>query len=310
MKKIVSALALLLSFSSATISAQEISTEETNVKYVKSPGFARPLVEKWITEYGKREKGVEFRIAKGNDRKKDIDLNIVFGNQDNNAESKSLTVYFGEFAVLPVTAAGGEAAKIFAGKHLNHKRLKQLFFINDDLEEEERKQKQYEEIVIYSGSNAASVTGSFARSYGEETSNFRGKRISGDDIFLNTALVRDPFGVSFNSLPNIFDLNSRSLKKELAIVGIDLNKDIEGNSTGNPTLDEIIRALENEKSSEIAIERIGVSFSSSDDDVRKFMEWILTDGTRYNHDYGLLNLDDKLLRAQKDKVSSRLTAQK
>ena len=204
MKKVVLAIAVLLSLGASNSWAEETSTNASSVRYVKAPRFARPLVEKWISEYAKTQPSVEFQIAKGTQAS--IDLNVVFDNQDKERESFSHVVYFGEFAVLPITASGSEAAKVLEGKHLNSKKLKQLYFLNDEFDEDVKKNKQFEKLVIYSGSNATSVASSFAHNFGEESSNFRGKRISGDDLFLNTALAKDPLGVSFNALPNIFDL--------------------------------------------------------------------------------------------------------
>ena len=280
MKKIAFAIAVLFSINISTIWAEETSTNASTVHYVKVPRFARPLVEKWITEYAKTQPGVQFQIAKGNQNQENIDLNVVFDNQDTKREEFSHVVYFGEFAVLPITASGSEAAKVLEGKHLNSKKLKQLYFLNDDFEEDVKKLKQFEKLVIYSGSNATSVASSFAHNFGEESSNFRGKRISGDDLFLNTALAKDPLGVSFNALPNIFDLQSRHIKNELTIIG----------NYSDATLDELIQTLENGKVSEVAVEKIGVSVNKADDDVNKFLSWVLTDGTKYNHEFGLLNL--------------------
>ena len=164
--------------------------------------------------------------------------------------------------------------------------------------------------MIYSGSNATSVASSFAHNFGEESSNFRGKRISGDDLFLNTALVKDPLGVSFNALPNIFDLQSRHIKDNLTIIGIDVKKSLEESFSDKATLDELIATLEDGKVSEIAVEKIGVSFTQADDVVNRFLEWVLTDGTKYNHEYGLLNLDNKQAQVQIEKVKDTLTAQK
>ena len=202
--------------------------------------------------------------------------------------------------MLPITASGSEAAKVLEGKHLNSKKLKQLYFLNDDFEEDVKKIKQFEKLVIYSGSNATSVASSFAHNFGEESSNFRGKRISGDDLFLNTALTKDPLGVSFNALPNIFDLQSRHIKNELTIIG----------NYSDATLDELIQALENGKVSEVAVEKIGVSYNVADDAVNQFLSWVLDQGTKYNHEFGLLNLDNKLTQAQINKVKTEFTAQK
>lgn len=310
MKKIALTIAVLFSISISNIWAEETSTNASSVRYVKAPRFARPLVEKWITEYAKTQPGVEFQIAKGNQSQDNIALNVVFDNQNTEREEFSHVVYFGEFAVLPITASGSEAAKVLEGKHLNSKKLKQLYFLNDDFDEDVKKIKQFEKLVIYSGSNASSVATSFAHNFGEESSNFRGKRISGDDLFLNTALAKDPLGVSFNALPNIFDLKSRHIKENLTIIGIDVKKSLEDSFSDKASLDELILALENGKVSEVAVEKIGVSYNIADDAVNQFLSWVLAQGTKYNHEFGLLNLDNKLAQAQINKVKTEFTAQK
>ena len=310
MKKLALAIAVLLSINVGHIWAEQNSTNASSVRYVKSPRFARPLVEKWITEYAKTQPGVEFQIAKGNQNQGNIDLNVVFDNQETKPQDFSHIVYFGEFAVLPITASGSEAAKVLEGKHLNSKKLKQLYFLNDDFDEDVKKNKQFEKLIIYSGSNATSVAASFAHNFGEESSSFRGKRISGDDLFLNTALAKDPLGVSFNALPNIFDLQSRRIKNDLTIIGIDVKKNIEENFSDKATLDELISVLENGKISEVAVEKIGVSYNQGDDAINHFLQWVLENGTKYNHEYGLLNLDNKLTQEQISKVKTTLTAQK
>ena len=310
MKRLALTIAVLLSINVGNIWAEQNSTNASSVRYVKAPRFARPLVEKWITEYAKTQPGVEFQIAKGNQNQGNIDLNVVFDNQDTRPQDFSHIVYFGEFAVLPITASGSEAAKVLEGKHLNSKKLKQLYFLNDDFDEDIKKNKQFEKLIIYSGSNATSVAASFAHNFGEESSSFRGKRISGDDLFLNTALAKDPLGVSFNALPNIFDLQSRHIKNDLTIIGIDVKKNIEENFSDKATLDELISVLENGKISEVAVEKIGVSYNQGDDAINHFLQWVLENGTKYNHEYGLLNLDHKLAQEQISKVKTTLTAQK
>ena len=311
MKRLVLAIAVLFSISISASWAENQATNTSNVRYVKAPRFALPLVEKWISEYAKTQPGVEFQVAKGSQNKSNIDLNIVFNNQDTKPEDFSHSIiYFGEFAVLPITASGSEAAKVLEGKHLNSKKLKQLYFEGDVFDEDAQKVKKFEKLVIYSGSNTTSIASSFAHNFGEESSNFRGKRISGDDLFLNTAICKDPLGVTFNALPNIFDLKSRHVKSDLTIIGIDVKKSLEDSFSDKATLDEVINALENGKVQEVAVEKIGVSFNIDDDATKQFLNWVLTSGTKYNHEYGLLNLDNKFVQVQLDKVKTVLTAQK
>ena len=312
MKRIAFTIALVLSLGLNNIWAEGNGVNNTNsgVRTIKSPRFARPLVEKWIEEYAKTEPGVVFQIVKGSANQDNIDLNIVSDNQDNSTQEFSHIVYFGETAVLPITARSSEAARLLEGKHLNAKKLKQLFFLNDDFEEEVKKYKTFETIIIYSGSNASSVAASFAHNFGEESANFRGKRISGDDLFLNTAISKDPLGVTFNALSNIFDLKSRHLKSDLSLVGLDLKKDLENSFSDNGTLDDVLNILENGKPAEITVEKVGIRFNNADDAVNHFLQWILENGIKYNHEYGLLNLDKKETNAQINKVQSVLTALK
>ena len=295
MKRIALATSFILSIHTSNIWAESSDNPAeapsvSNVHYVKAPRFARPLVEKWITEYAKTQPGVEFQIAKGNQNQDNIDLNVVFNSNDSIEENNNNIIYFGEFAVLPITANGSEAAKVLEGKHLNSKKLKQLYFLNEDFDEDVKKIKQFEKLVIYSGSNATSIATSFAHNFGEESTNFRGKRISGDDLFLNTALAKDPLGVSFNALPNIFDLGSRHVKGELSIIGLDLKKNLEESFSDKGTLDDIIDALEQGKVQEVPTQKIGVRYKQADEEVERFLSWVVTYGTKYNHEYGLLNL--------------------
>jgi hypothetical protein len=305
MKRIVLTIAAILTLGLGNVLAEENHTN--NVRTIKSPRFARPLVEKWIEEYAKTEPGVTFQIVKGQG---ESNLSVAIADQQEKSQDLfSHLIYIGETAVLPITARSSEAARLLEGKHLNAKKLKQLFFLNDDFEEDMRKNKTFEAITIYSGSNAASVASSFAHNFGEESTNFRGKRIAGDDLFLNTAIAKDPLGVSFNTLSNIFDLQSRHLKSELSLVGLDLKKDVADCFSDKGSLDEVLTILENEKPAEVTVEKVAITYNGTDEAVSRFLQWVLENGTKYNHQYGLLNLDQKETSAQINKVQNKLTAQ-
>ena len=67
MKRIALAIVIFLSINISNTWAEGNSTNASkNVRTIKSPRFARGLVEKWITEYEKTQPGVTFQIAKGN----------------------------------------------------------------------------------------------------------------------------------------------------------------------------------------------------------------------------------------------------
>jgi hypothetical protein len=44
--------------------------------------------------------------------------------------------------------------------------------------------------------------------------------------------------------------------------------------------------------------------------LNQFLQWVLTNGIKYNHEFGLLNLDSKLTQVQIEKVKTEFTAQK
>ena len=319
MKKVLLTIAAILTLGLGNVLAEENHTN--SVRTIKSPRFARPLVEKWIEEYAKTEPGVTFQIAKGQG---ESDLSVAIADQQEKTQDLfSHWIYIGETAVLPITARSSEAARLLEGKHLNAKKLKQLFFLNDDFEEDVKRNKAFEAITIYSGSNATSVAGSFAHNFGEESTitiysgsnatsvagsfahnfgeestNFRGKRIAGDDLFLNTAIAKDPLGVSFNTLSNIFDLQSRRLKSDLSLVGLDLKKDVAVSFSDKGSLDEVLTILETEKPAEVTVGKVAITYNGTDEAVSRFLQWVLENGTKYNHQYGLLNLNQKELSAQ------------
>lgn len=309
MKKLVLAIAAILTLGNA---AAQIGRNGANdIRTIRSPRFARPLIDRWLEEYSKTKPAVEFKVANGSASQSGADLTVTFfTGHSPSAEAAHNVAYFGKTAILPITAEGSEASKLLHGKLLNSKRIKQLFFTDDDPEEGTRRNKAFEQIIIYSGNNSTSLTSSFAKNFGEGTRAIRGKRISGDDLFLNAAIAKDPLGVSFNALSNIFDLSNRHVKAGLEIVGLDLKRDIAVAFENEATLDDILNALEIDRPQEVAVETIGISYDGKDETVGHFIQWVLENGVQYNHEYGILNLGAKEANAQIAQVQDVLTASK
>ena len=105
-------------------------------------------------------------------------------------------------------------------------------------------------------------------------------------------------------------MKSRHLKNDLSLIGLDLKKDVANSFSDNGTLDEVLNILESGKPDEVAVEKVAITFNSTDEAVNRFLQWVLENGTKYNHQYGLLNLDKKEASAQINKVQNTLTAQK
>ena len=290
--------------------AEKSENTASNIYYINAPRFVRPLIEKWITEYKKVEPHANFAIAKTAESRGKSALNIQLNEKATSGDLAQHTVYFAEYAILPVAGKNSEAAKTLAKQELNAKHIKSLFFEKDDFEEQDKNDKKAAAYVVYTGNSNFSVASEFASHYGKETSSFRGKRIVGDDQFLNTAVEKDPQGITFNAIPNLYDLNTRQLKSNLALLPLDVDKAQRAAFAEGATIDDVIKVLEASKSGDIPVERVGFSYQSGDSTITNFIAWILQEGENYNHDFGLLRLDAKLVAQQVTGLSGNLTAQK
>lgn len=278
--------------------------------YINAPRFVRPLIEKWITEYRKVDSLANFAIAKSAEARNNSRLNVLLNDGGTDTDLTTRSIYFAEYAILPVAGKGSEAAKSLSNQELSSKNIKTIFFENDDFEEANHKDKKLAQYVVYTGNSALSVSQKFASHYGKESSSFRGKRIVGDDLFLNTAIAKDPQGISINAISNIYDLNTRKLKPELTILPLNADKALRSAIADGGSIDDLLKAIEENRNDNIPVERVGFAYQEGDSKIANFIAWILINGEQYNHKYGLLKLDDKAVAQQAKKLESALTAQK
>jgi hypothetical protein len=279
-----------------------------SVVYIKSSKLASSLVERWIAEYAKVNPSVRFRLADQHVASDQVSLNLVLsGKNTESAEAaKGQTAYFGEYAILPITGKASAASQELSGKKLNGKRLKALFFEKDLLSGEAKADEPKQQVTVYSGRSKTSVAEAFASWFGYTPSSLRGKYISGDDIFLNTAVSKDDRGVSFNALSNIFDVKSRKLKENITILPLDVKKEFAASLSEAATIDDAIRLLETEDIDLVPTGKIGFAYRPGEAVVHDFLVWVLTHGKAFNHEYGILNLNERTLAAQVEQVRERL----
>ena len=294
MKKSVFQIALFVGLQlSLTASAQ---TEKISLRI---PNFARPLVEKWANDYKKNNHNIDFQFTTGK-------------SQDNNTLTLTTDadgISFARYAVLPVTTKDSEAAHLTASHRLNSKKLRSLFFVKDEWDDDTKDSKADQQVHVYTGNSTLSASRLYASHLKQESANYKGKKISGDDSFLTTAINRDPLGITVNYLSNIYDLNSRELRPTLALLPLELDK--QGRQTfENGRLDNIIDLLEQEQFSEIPIGNIAFEYNHANTAVNDFVRWILTIGVQDLHQYGLLSLPQKELVAQQHRVDQKFLAQK
>jgi len=291
-------ISLALQINIASVAQEQI---ELNV-----PTFARPLAEKWIAEYSKTEANVKINLVKSSATTNNT---ISFVTTDVANENPDV-VFFSRYAVLPIVNKDSEAEQLLDGKRLNVKKIKNIFFVKDEFDDNDKKESKAErELHIYSGNGRQSVSRSYATHFSHVNADFKGKRISGDDIYLNSALRRDPLGITINVVPNIFDLQSRQVIDGFSIVALDLGRHADEVLDSN-NLDNIITLLENETFDEIPIANVGLSYDHNNQILNNFVRWILTEGSQFVHEYGLLQLPSKDLAQQLRRTELRELALK
>lgn len=276
MKKIIYTIAIVLGLQGSVQAQNQQVT-------LHVPNSVKPLVEKLVAEYNKTNAEVDFLFKAGKAQAGETNsITVVNDNPDG--------VNFARYAVLPVSARQSDAAELI-GRRLNAKRLKTLFFVEDEFEDDEP-DATAQKIHIYTGTSQQSVSRLYAEHFDEAVADYRGKKISGDDSYLNVAVSRDPWGITINTLSNIFDLESRQLKQDIALLPLDLDK--QGKQVlADGQLDEIITLLEHARYSEIPVGNAAFAYDHSNALLNDFVQWVLANGTQYLHQYGLLTLPSK-----------------
>ena len=279
-----------------TLAASAATAQNDGTITIKVNKASKVLVEKWIEGYKEVNPNVQIVLVSG--KNTDADLTLVTHHQ----EGVNIT-YVGRYALLPVTSTGNPLLSDIQKKEWKSKDIKTLFFTAEDLDEEYEEEvegkhnKLKDKLTVYSGNSKASLSGTFASHFGRTTDDLRGNRIAGDDLYLLNAISEDKASVTFNALSNLYDLSSRSLRSDLALLPLGVKaSQREALRSGN--LDETLELIENEDIDLIPVEDIGFTYSTFDADIDEFLTWVVREGQQYNHEAGFLHLTDKEVESQ------------
>jgi ABC-type phosphate transport system substrate-binding protein len=295
---------------SPSVRAQATSADEDpsrrEVVAIHGVRFAEALVDKWITEYSALHPEVAFALDHEAD---DAGALTVIPLPDAPASpatpTATTTVSFGRYAVLPIAGEDNALPDQLTKKKLNDKRLRELFFEKDltDADFDPNAKEKYD-ARVYSGVGSHSVAHSFAGHFGYDTGRLKGKKIAGDDIYLNSAVQKDAKGVSFNALNYVFDIRSRRLTEGLVLLPLDVKKEYL-DVLAAPDLDATIAMLERASIDLIPVgELTFVLPDRAGPATLRFLEWTLTEGQRYIHPFGFLRLDAPTIAHQQKKIAA------
>jgi ABC-type phosphate transport system substrate-binding protein len=294
-------LATVMLLSTTIIKAETGSKEKI---YVESLRFAIPLLEKWVSEYEKNNPGIEIVLLEEKTSGKIADLRLVSSIKDELFPESKQLFYTGRVALLPVTNEDNPLLDELNKKGLNNNRLKELFFEKDRLtNDREYTKKQKHNITIYSGNSITSFSASFSAHFGYSQEELKGKKISGDDIYLIHAILKDHRGITVNNLSYLFDTETGKLKEGLALIPLDLKKE-QREILKQADMDQTIELLEREQIELIPVLNFGFIYRDNNAQAQKFLSWILTEGQQYNKNYGFLQVEEEILTSQLKEIDN------
>ena len=302
LKKLSFGILIAISVSAGAQTTRAIDNPaQQEVVYIKGIRFADALLEKWIAEYSKTHSGVSLSIADNDAHEYSIKV-VPSGIREDNT---LVTIAFGKYAILPIAGQDNVLPDELKKKKLNEKRIKELFFEKDVFADDyEPDKKEKYDVTVYSGNGSYSVSHSFAGHFGYDVSSLKGKKIAGDDIYLNNAVKKDAKGISFNKLNYVFDIESRRLNDGITLLPLDIKKEY-ADVLNVQNLDETIALLESKNIGLIPIEELTfVLPGQANPATLRFLEWALSEeGQAYINIFGFLRLDTKEIARQQKKLS-------
>ncbi|HTF18850.1 MAG TPA: hypothetical protein VK658_12300 [Chryseolinea sp.] len=302
MKSFISLLAIyFLLLTGHTVLAQ--SAEKKVV--ITGVRFSYPLLEKWIEAYKVANPTVQVVIeTRTTTDPAKYDLLIEAYEPDAQTKESREYLYLGRYALLPVANANSAFASEFGEKGLTSDLIKQIYF--NDIYADKKKQKEIKSpFTIYTRLQKAGAPITFAKYFGYEQNNIKGKAISGADEHLVKALLKDSTGISYNVPGLLFDLKTRRPLAGLTIIPVDAddNGKVGADERFYDNLDTVLDKLESEELKNVPLEflHLSIARSSTNDEALKFLQWVAQNGQEALSAYGFLKLDSKRLQAEKAK---------
>ena len=272
------------------------AAQAPKVVVVTGARFSYDLVQRWIDDYNKVNPEVQIIVEhRGSNDPLQFDILAEVYDQPADVQNTREYISVGRYAVLPVATASSAFAKYYREEGLNRETIKQVFF-HDIFADKEKQKPVKAPFTVYTRTQKAGVPIAFARYFGFEQKDIKGKGIAGADSHLLKALLRDSTGVTYLPTPLIFNKQTRKPIDGLAVLPVDLN----GNGKVNDAekffsnLDEVVKQLESadpEDIKNIPIEYLHLSVDKEHASVEaiQFLKWVHENGQASLHEFGYLN---------------------
>jgi ABC-type phosphate transport system substrate-binding protein len=261
--------------------------------------FPYPIVAKWINEYKKINPNANISLFLNKQNADSLNLKIIASAPlSENISSGDQYIIVNRYALLPVINSSNPDFQNVYRKGFSENDFKKNFFIDSAFIFEPNTNKQIS-YNVYVPVEQAGASRTFAEFFGFKPSEIKGKKINGDEKYLVSAIQKDYKGLTFNYPGYLYDLKNRLPLPGIEILPVDINNNgtLDKDEKAIANLDELIKFLEDKNGiNNIPVGNIGfiVNSKNVNPDLKGFIEWVTTEGQKYNHEYGFLNRVDNI----------------
>lgn len=292
---------LVLSVLLGTLSFGAFS--QTGSVKLRGTRLTYPLVRKWISEFQKAYPLVKVEIAP-NAPADSLDLEIyTFDIAKSGLKEGKEAAVLNRYAQLPIANSKRPDLKELQAKGFTEADFKKIYFT----EETGKAPVGSHPIVVYKREKPACAARSFATHYGSNPNQTPGIGVKGDDRDLSISVKKDINGLSYNNLGFVYDIATRKVADSLAVIPLDLNENgrIDADERIYGTLDQVIAYIEKTNNAKIPFDNVNVVFDKQPKNAAAglFLQWVLTEGQKFNHEFGFVDQEKAILSRQKEIVS-------
>lgn len=273
-----------------------------------------PLAVKWAEEYKKLHPNVKIDVSAGGAGKGITDalsnmVDIGMVSRDLNTEEKkkgAFDVAVAKDAVIPTISASNPNLKVLLEKGLKKDAANDIFITGKyKTWSQVTGTKSSGQINVYTRSDACGAGETWAKYFGKKQEDLLGVGVFGDPG-LALAVSKDKLGIGYNNIAYAYDAKTKKPNPGIRIIPLDLNDngkiDPEENFYG--TLDDLVNAISTGKyPSPPARDLYFVTNNKpARKEVKAFIDWVLTDGQKYVHDAGYINISKERLEKEVQKI--------
>jgi len=273
-----------------------------------------PITVVWAEEFQKQYPGVRIDISAGGAGKGMTDVlsgmvDLAMFSREVSAEevnNGAWKIAVTKDAVLPTINAGNPFMENIQKKGMKKEEFQELFLKENTLTwgsffEGGKDSK----INVYNRSDACGAAEMWGKYLGGNQESLEGVGVYGDPGMAD-AVKNDVYGIGFNNVVYVYDMNTRMKNEGLEVMPIDLNADgtIDTTESFYSDLDHIMAAIgEGRYPSPPARELYFISKGKpADATVLSFLEWILTEGQAFVNQAGYVRLPDTRIEEELKKI--------